>query len=222
MASQKMAESMCKNDRDFWNEVRKMNKSHKHIPAAIDGANNPEDILEIFKQKFHELYSSVPSPAEEMNLLMDRIKSIIQTKGADINPTFDIHKVISNLKSGKADGYLGMSSDCIINATHRLKVLLSLLFRAMTVHGFAPQKLLIGTMSPIPKTKGYTTASDKYRAITLISSLLKLYDYAIMNSQGYALVTDYLQFGFKEKSSTTLCTSRKSCSCSHVRCYQSI
>ena len=111
------------------------------------------------------------------------------------------------LREGWADGYLGLSSDCVINAPQRLKTLLSLLFRMMTTHGYAPDELLIGTMSPIPKGKGFTASLDKYRAITLISSILKLYGYALIDVQGQALSTNNLQFGSKKKSSTTLCSS---------------
>ena len=49
--------------------------------------------------------------------------------------------------------------------------------------------------------------SDKYRAITLVSSVLKLLDYIIIEHQSHVFQTDALQFGFKAKSSTTLCTS---------------
>ena len=89
----------------------------------------------------------------------------------------------------KADGCLGLDSDGIIYGPDRLFFLLAVLFRAILVLAYAPDVLLLGTMSPIPKQNNMAHISDKYRAITLVSCILKP------------------QFGFKSKSSTTLCTS---------------
>jgi hypothetical protein len=204
-----MAEAIGKKSRDLWAEVRQMSKVQKVVPTTIDGVNSTQDILDIFHRKFRELYSSVPSSEDDMKVLMDRVNDSLPEYIVPTSQTlnFDVEKVIKRLKAGKMDGYLGISSDCIINAPQRLKTLISLLFRVMTIHGFAPDELLIGTMAPIPKTKGFVSSSDKYRAITLISCIIKLYDYVVLDAQGHALVTDNLQFGFKEKSSTTICTA---------------
>ena len=58
---------------------------------------------------------------------------------------------ISKLNSGKDDGDIGFKSDHIINGTHRLNVVLSLLFNTMISHGYTPnssfkiEKLYIST-----------------------------------------------------------------------------
>ena len=94
----------------------------------------------------------------------------------------------------------------MINGTTKLNIMLSLIFRAMIIHGYSPDALLLGTMTPIPKGPKHQT-SDNYRAITLISCILKLLDYLILRNQKKIFKTDPLQFGFKENSSTTLCSS---------------
>ena len=205
LKSQKMAEALVNSRRDVWSEVRKLNKNVKSLPNVIDGANTPQDILKTFKEKFSKVFSSVPTSGEDMELLQSRIDNGLPTRCTMVTPNLD--ELIKKLKSGKGDGFLGLNSDCVIHAPRRLTVLVSLLFRAMTVHGFVPEVLLLGTMAPIPKGKGYSTSSDKYRSITLSSCLLKLYDYMLLESQKSYLSTDNLQFGFKEKSSTTMCTS---------------
>merc|ERR1712082_492737 len=48
--------------------------------------------------------------------------------------------------------------------------------------------------------------SDNYRALTIGTGLSKLLETVILNKQTDALKTSDLQFGFKEKSSTTTCT----------------
>ena len=75
------------------------------------------------------------------------------------------------------------------------------------MHAYDPDVLLLGTISPIPKQNNMAHISDKYRAITHVSCILKLLDYIIIDKQSHVFHTDSLQFGFKSKSSTMVCTS---------------
>ena len=59
----------------------------------------------------------------------------------------------------------------------------------------------------IPKTKGIANTSDKNCAITLSSSVEKLFDLMLLAVGKDSLQTDYLQFGLKNNSSTPLCTA---------------
>lgn len=83
--------------------------------------------------------------------------------------------------------------------------MLALYFTSMLCHGYISQLLLLGTMCPIPKSSNVSNA-DKYRAITLCSSIIKLFELVVIDQQSEALTNDVLQFGYKAKSSTTLCT----------------
>ena len=60
-------------------------------------------------------------------------------------------------------------------------------------------------MTPLPKINGITQ-SDNFRAITLCSTLSKLFDIIILEKCKELMKTSNLQFGFKEDSSTTACT----------------
>ena len=106
-------------------------------------------------------------------------------------------------------------SECIIHAPHRLQVLLAILFNGMVIHGTAAEGLMEGSMTPIPKSQTMTTLSDKYRAITL-SSLIGEILFIILRKQKQSLMSDDLQFGFKEQSSTTLCTNMLLETANHV------
>ena len=84
-----------------------------------------------------------------MNSFRDVIDGDI-TEQIHITP--DIIRIrIGKLKAGKDDGDIGFKSDHIINGTHRLYVLLSLLYNLMFYHGHTPADLLKSTIVSIPK-----------------------------------------------------------------------
>ena len=77
----------------------------------------------------------------------------------------------------------------------------------MLSHGVAPSGLLLSTIVPVPKDKrGNKSDSSNYRAIAISSILGKLLDSIIIQDQHVSLKTDDLQFGFKENTSTIICT----------------
>ena len=96
--------------------------------------------------------------------------------------TPDIIRIcIGKLKAGKDDGDIGFKSDHIINGTHRLYVLLSLLYNLMFYHGHKPADLLKSTIVSIPKdNKKSLSGSDNYRGISLFNLLSKLFDHIIL------------------------------------------
>ena len=74
-------------------------------------------------------------------------------------------------------------------------------------NGVAPDRLLQGTMLPLVKDKrGKLQDSSNYRAITIGSSILKLFEIVILNKQAFTFQTSNLQFGFKKKSSPVMCS----------------
>ena len=62
-------------------------------------------------------------------------------------------------------------------------------------------------MIPVPKDKRASKSdSNNYRAIAISSILGKIFHLIVMKEQYDSLITDDLQFGFKEKSSTIILT----------------
>ena len=77
----------------------------------------------------------------------------------------------------------------------------------MLVHGIAPDEFLLGTMIPLIKNpRGNKQSSDNYRSLTIGTDMSKILEIIIKKQQSDALSTSDLQFGFKENSSTTMCT----------------
>ena len=112
-----MAESLLKhNNRDFWSEIRRLSSCNKQCPSSIDGVSEPTAIAGLFQKKFSDLYNSVPYNDKEMGDLHDRIDGNIHDHFQQIKGTMpssnDLAKLINKLKSGKADGFHGLQSDC--------------------------------------------------------------------------------------------------------------
>ena len=77
----------------------------------------------------------------------------------------------------------------------------------MLTNGVAPSGLLLSTMIPVPKDiQASKSDSNNYRAIAINSILGKIFDSIVMKEQYVSLITDDLQFGFKQNSSTIICT----------------
>ena len=133
----------------------------------------------MFLEKYRSLYNSVPTDENELNSLRDVIDSNI-TEQIYITP--DIIRIcIGKLKTGKDDNDIGFKSDHIINDTHRLYVLLSLLYNLMFYYRHTPANLLQSTIVSIPKdNKKSLSGSENYRGISLFNSLNKLFDHIIL------------------------------------------
>ena len=101
-----------------------------------------------------------------------------------------------------------MLSDNFKNGTTKLNIYMSLLLSAMLTHGVAPGGLLLSKLVPIPKNKrGNISDSSNYRAIVISSLLGKIFDLIVLTEQCKSLQTDKLQVGFKQHSSTVICTA---------------
>ena len=113
---------------------------------------------------------------------------------------------MTHIKLSKSDGHVGHCSDHIKYASGKVFIFISLLFNSMFMHGYAPHNMVISTIVPIPKNrKKSINDSDDYRGIAL-SVLGKVLDWVFLKRYEKALQTYDMQFGFREKHSTTQCT----------------
>ncbi len=206
----RMAEAVTKNEgRDFWKEVRKMEGKSKNIPPHIDNVTEPERINNIFTEKYKNLYNSVPSDPDRMTEIHDKIRNdLLHYSGSECIVTVqEIKSAREKLKKDKYDGGAGLWSNHILYAPQSFNVHLSMLATAMTVHGYNAEDLLIGTIVSLPKDqRGNVCDSDNYRGICLCSCINKLLEWIMIHRCGNILTTSGLQFSFKNKHSTTMCT----------------
>ena len=229
LKKEKLAKMLASNqNRDFWKEIKKIRGCNKHLPSAIDSISDSDDIVSLFAGKFSALYNSVPCDEELMHNVSESVNDVCICNKSDVNHLHNINvkqvmKAVNEMKSNKKDGTNMLISENIIHGTHKLYVLLSLLFTCMIIHtcyysssihviifimllyGYCPVGMITGTMIPIPKIKG-TVNFDQFRAITLSSLLGKMFDMILLEYFKNELLSSQLQFGFKQNSSTAMCS----------------
>ena len=137
--------------RECWTELKKINPTSKVISSSIGSANGSTEITKLFYNKYRSLYSSVPTDDNELHEIHDVINSRLSISTHTTVTQDIIKQCIHKLKPGKDDGDLGFKSDHIINGSHRLHVLLSLLYNQMLLHGYTPTDLLKSSIISIPE-----------------------------------------------------------------------
>ena len=216
LKNKQMAEAISENnERKLWDEVRKMNKSNDELPSMMDDQTGVVEISKIFADKYDVLFNSVSYDNNDMKKLYREIETCIANECPNNQVQLiprqsisvkELKDAVMNLKLGKKEEN-GLYSNHFKYGSERLFILITLLFNSMLSHGIAPDELLLGTMIPLIKGGRLSKqCSDNYRALTIGTGLSKLLETVIMNKQTEALKTSDLQFGFKAKSSTTMCT----------------
>ena len=119
----------------------------------------------------------------------------------------DVEKAVKKLHGKKAPGFDGICEEHVMYAPGCVIAHLARLFTFMLRHGYIPDYLTVGIVVPIVKDKlGDISDSAKYRGITLSSIFCKILELVIVEKCEESLLTSNLQFGFKLRHSTTMCT----------------
>ena len=208
-----MAEAFAScNARNFWSEVKKVNKSSKGQSSisSIDGVSGDLPISNLWASKLCGLYNS-QDVTERDNLQANVMSNILSNDLADLGVSPDlVLECIGRLKPGKSDG-TSLSSDCFISAAPVITDSLAQLFTAILRHGYVPASLWDCLIVPIPKGHKDPSVSDNYRSIALAPSLSKILEWVILSQFSEFFLTSDLQFGFKKGMSTSLCTGFVKC-----------
>jgi len=208
---EKVADAMLRNNtRDFWSEIKRIRSSKSVNSRTVDNESEPINIAKLFADNYRELYTCVPYDVGEMKRISDDIDCLLLSDQMSHECIFtynDIKSAVSHLKPHKSDGNSGLSSNHIINASDLFFTHLALLFTAVVIHGRVPDSFLLSTIIPIPKGNNVDKAdSSNFRGIALSSLYGKVFDNIVLHRYSEMLVSSELQFGFKAKSSTNLCS----------------
>ena len=215
LCADKMANAILSGqDRDFWTEVKKVQKKVSSTPNVVDDSRGEEAISSLFSEKYEELYNSVPYSDSEMADIRNKLDfEVLHRCATDkcycnhiISPA-DVECAVKKLKSNKADVNPSINSNHLINGCKQLFVHVSFLFNAMLQHSYVPDEMCLAALVPIPKDRNKSISdSNNYRSIALGSILGKVLDNIILDNHSAKLLTSDLQFGFKQNHSTTQCT----------------
>ena len=219
-AKQSLANALVNNrTKDYWSEIKKINKSKIEPISIVNGEYAHKDIANLFSCQYKSLYSSVTSDLSELSHMYDSIKADINNVCLSNNHScgsFYDHTVyriivvnaISSLCAGKSDGVDGICSDNLKHATDRFIDYIVSLFNSILSHGCVHISFLSSTIIPISKNPRLDLKnSENYRVIALSSVFGKIFDKIVIEKQVEQLGTSELQFGYKTKSYTVMCST---------------
>ena len=63
----------------FWQEIKKLNPNNSILPDIVDNAITDEDITNVFKEKYKEIYTSVPTDDMELETISQDINNLVLT-----------------------------------------------------------------------------------------------------------------------------------------------
>jgi hypothetical protein len=212
IVKQRIAEALARDpSRDFWTEIKRIRGNKAGLSRIVDGCIDEASISKLFADKYKCLYASVPYDTVEMQNIQDIVDS--QLAASDffddsyIINYQDVSDAIFKLNAHKNDGNLGISTDHFLHGGSDLHMHIAFLLTSIVVHGSVPSEFVSSTVIPIPKKPNVNaTQSDNYRGIALSSCFCKILDNIILAKNADRLSTSDLQFGFKRKSSTHMCT----------------
>ena len=199
-----------KDTTSFWRTWKSLSQSNDPLPPQIDGLTGNINIANRFSDVFSDIYRK--NDTSSHNNLRHEFDSLFPAYQAahindDISCYFfswrDMVEMISKLRTGKS--YAGfVRAEHILHGSPKLAVHLHILFNAMLQHSYIPTLLLRGNISPLVKDRdGDVSDSGNYRAITLSSIFIQMYEILEKMKFGYFLPQSDFQFGFKPGISTS-------------------
>jgi hypothetical protein len=194
----------------FWREIKQVNSSKsRQVPTSIDNVEGHENISNLFAEKYESLYCSVTGSEVEKEVLLRRITDGVNTENNQVViKSCDVRLAANKINSGKRDGTLGSYSNHFKYGPSQLYVLIASLFSSMVVHGYTPDIMCNSVIISIPKNnRASLNDSSNYRGISLTSALCKIFDMILIHKFNKQLYSSDMQYGFKPKHSTTICTA---------------
>ena len=208
LQNDKFINSIIMGGTNIFQEIKKFRGKSSNSSSRIDdqvGSTKSNHFATIYRNLSNQV-----SQEQEINDLWAELNCKISSANiADIDriDTSLLKIALGRMKCNKSDSLFDFQSDCLINGPPELAQHLVNQLKTFFTHGIVPNCILVCTLLPLVKDNlGDITQSSNYRAIAANSQILKLLDIVLLLLEGDKLGCDDLQFGFQEKSSTTMCT----------------
>ena len=204
-------ENLVTSDGDaFWKTWRNLNRDADSLVTRVNGETSEEGIAGAFREHFRRVYSNNDTPAHEA--LKSRFhEQFSQYYANHMNDPIgscylswsDMMSIAGKISTGKSSSG-SIRPEHILHGSEKLFLHLHLLFNSMIQHGCVVDDFLRGVITPIVKdNQGDVSDCANYRGITLGGLISKLFEQALDLKIAPYLGSDYLQFGFKRKTSTS-------------------
>ena len=192
-----------RNVRNFWNEVKKINKKSSSCPAqSIDGVFGDNGIADLWASKLQGLFCS-QSTAARIDLYAEVIECVSSSELSDMTvSSISVLECLGHLKRNKSDGS-ALSSDFFIHSAPVIADSLASFFTSVLRHGYMSACIHDCILVPIPKGQKDASMSDNYHSIALAPSISKVLEWVILSQFSDSFMTNELQFGFKKGMSTS-------------------
>ena len=199
-----------RNGVSFWKTWSTCNRTGDSIVTRINGETDEKNIADTFSSYFESVYGGSDSPEHETmkaNFNSSFSRYFKDHANDDIRSYFltwsDMISIARKIKIGKANAG-SIRPEHFIHGCPSLLRHFQDLFNNMIQHGFVPTEFMKGSISPIVKdSQGDVSNVSNYRGITLGCLPAKLFEFAIQMKIVHLLDTDFLQFGFKRRTSTS-------------------
>lgn len=205
--SNELHDALCsKSNGQFWNIWNsKFNSNKKVKPKLISGLIDSNQIAEGFSKYFGSICK--PNSQAYNELKCDEFNSKFDHYFGDFLNLDDlfsvelISTVICELKTGRAPGLDGLTTEHLLYCHPSIHLMITYLCNLVLLSGHVPSQFGIGLTFPIEKGRlgNKTVTFDDYRGITISPLISKILEKCILlNFQKYFRSSDN-QFGFKKK-----------------------
>ena len=173
--------------------------------TEVDGYIDPGIIAENFVKHFSDTYSYNNKSRSES--LQREFKNLRENYcglplGDELN--FDtelVSTVIAKLKKGKAADFDGLAAEHLLYCHPSLPVILTKLFKTISITAYIPLGFRYNYLVPIPKMKdhrGKVLHCDDFRGIAISPILSKVFEYCLLDRCEHFFGSSDNQFGFKK------------------------
>ena len=199
--ARKLMNGQC---RQFWADIKSVEKTAMSLPTRIDAAIGRENICALWRERFSSRLNSVDDCSDRDVL----ISTVQETDHASIMPVTieELVCAIDSLSANKAAGIDLIPLEFYSEAPVILLRWLVELFNKIFLHSFVPVAMTDVMIIPILKSNLKDSSdSENYRPIAVSNSISKILEKCMLNRLGTYLQTSDNQFGFKRSHSTETC-----------------
>lgn len=180
---EKMEQDSASNQKLFYRVLKSLRKGKQHEIKNIKTREGKiiveeENIMKRWKEHFMEILNPEIIADEPEDVFEEPTLTPRNTEGK-INSQ-EVQNAIDLLKRGKAAGHDGITSEMLKNLGAKSIEKLTLLFNKMYTEKRIPKKWELGIILPLHK-KGDNRDCSNYRGITILSTVLKVYERILEN-----------------------------------------